>query len=199
MSDPQPAEPVKLIASLFSADGCLIGDALEALSAEYGRADFISAPVSFDYTDYYAKEFGGSLARRFVAFERLVRPESLPDVKRWTNTLEQRLSAGGRRRVNIDPGYLARAHLILATGKGYTHRPYLRDGIYADVTLIYRDKKFHSLPWTYPDYAGEETIGMLFRIREKYLLQLRGKAAGDGQTAGGPPVPERRRLKEECS
>lgn len=199
MSDPQPAEPVKLIASLFSGDGCLIGDALEAMSEEYGRADFISAPVSFDYTDYYAKEFGGSLVRRFVAFERLIRPESLPDVKRWTNALEQRLSAGGQRRVNIDPGYLARAHLILATGKGYTHRPYLRDGIYADVTLIYRDKKFHSLPWTYPDYAGEEMIGMLVRIREKYLLQLKGKAASDARTAGGPPVPERKKLNEECS
>lgn len=199
MSNPQPAEPVKLIASLFSADGCLIGDALEAMSEEYGRADLISAPVSFDYTDYYAREFGGSLVRRFVAFERLIRPESLPDVKLWTNALEQRLSAGGQRRVNIDPGYLARAHLILATGKGYTHRPYLRGGIYADVTLIYRDKKFHSLPWTYPDYAGEETIGTLVRIREKYLLQLRGKAAGHGQTAGGPPVPEGKTVNGECS
>jgi hypothetical protein len=187
MSDPQPAEAVKLIASLFSGDGCLIGDALVAMSEEYGRADFISAPVSFDYTDYYEKEFGGSLVRRFVAFERLIRPDALPDVKLWTNVLEQRLSAGGRRRVNIDPGYLAKAHLILATGKGYTHRPYLRDGIYADVTLMYRDKKFRSLPWTYPDYASEEMIGMLVRIREKYILQLRGKAAGDGRAAGESP------------
>ncbi len=185
MSDPQPAEAVKLIASLFSGDGGPIGDALEALSEEYGRADFISAPIPFDYTDYYAKEFGGSLIRRFVAFERLIRPETLPEVKLWTNALEQRLSREGRRGVNIDPGYLARAHLILATGKGYTHRPYLRDGIYADVTLMYRDGKFHPLPWTYPDYAGGEMIGMLVRIREKYVLQLRGKAAGEPPPTGG--------------
>jgi hypothetical protein len=79
--------------------------------------------------------------------------------------------------------------LILATGKGYTHRPYLRDGIYADVTLMYRGKKFHSLPWTYPDYAGEEMIGMLVRIREKYILQLRDKAADDGRAAGQPQIP----------
>jgi hypothetical protein len=105
----------------------------------------------------------------------------------------------GQRRVNIDPGYLAKAHLILATGKGYTHRPYLRDGIYADVTLMYRDKKFHSLPWTYPDYAGEEMMGMLVRIREKYILQLRGKAADDGRAAGEPPPPGRKNLNEECS
>ena len=183
MSKPQPPEAVKLIASLLSGDERLLGDAVQALSERYGRADFISAPALFTYTDYYEKEFGGSLVRRFVAFERLIRPETLPDVKIWTNALEMRLAAEGRRRVNIDPGYLAKAHLILATGKGYTHRPCLREGIYADLTLIYRDKSFHSLPWTYPDYAGGEMIGMLTRIRERYLLQLKGKAAGSGPAA----------------
>jgi hypothetical protein len=188
MSDPQPPEAVKLIASLFSGDGRLLGDAVQALSEKYGKADFISAPAPFTYTDYYEKEFGGLLIRRFVAFERLIRPEALPDVKLWTNALEQRLVAEGRRRVNIDPGYLALAHLILATGKGYTHRPCLREGIYADLTLIYRDKSFHPLPWTYPDYAGGEVIGMLTRVREKYLLQLKGKAAGLSPAADKFPV-----------
>ena len=198
MSDPQPAEAVKLIASLFSGDGCLIGDALRALTEQYGRADFISAPTSFAYTDYYEKEFGDSLIRRFVAFERLIRPDSLPDVKVWTNALERRLSAGGRRRANIDPGYLAKAHLILATGKGYTHRPYLRDGIYADLTLMYRDREFHPLPWTYPDYAGSEVMGMLVRIREKYVLQLKGKAGDQGRSAGDPAVPGDSVDDKEC-
>lgn len=180
MSDPQPPEAVKLIASLFSGDVRLLNDAVQAFSERYGKADFISAPEPFSYTHYYEKEFGSSLIRRFVAFERLIRPEALPDVKGWTNGLEARLAEEGRRRVNIDPGYLAKAHLILATGKGYTHRPYLRQGIYADLTLIYRDKSFHPLPWTYPDYASEEVMGMLIRIREKYLLQLKGKAVGGG-------------------
>ena len=188
MSDPQPPEAVKLITSLFSGDGRLLGDAVKALSEKYGKADFISAPAPFTYTDYYEKEFGGSLIRRFVAFERLIRPESLPDVKLWTNALEKRLSAEGLRKVNIDPGYLAKAHLILATGKGYTHRPCLREGIYADLTLIYRDKSFHPLPWTYPDYAGGEVMDMLTRIRDKYLLQLKGKAAGSSPADDEFPV-----------
>jgi hypothetical protein len=187
MSTPQPAEAVKLIASVFSGEGRWLNDALRALAGRYGKTDFISAPLPFHYTDYYEMEFGGGLIRRFVAFERLVRPESLPDVKVWTNGLEARLSSEGKRNVNIDPGYLAKAHLILATGKGYSHRPYLRDGIYADLTLIYRDKRFHSLPWTYPDYAGEEAIGMLTRVREKYLLQLKGMAVSNGQTADPSP------------
>jgi len=187
MSDPQPAEDVKLMASLFSGDGRLLVDALKALSEKYGKADFISAPVPFKDTDYYEAEFGGSLIRRFVSFERLIRPEHLPDVKRWTNDLERRLSPGERRGVNIDPGYIAKAHLILATGKGYTHRPYLRDGIYADLTLVFRERAFRSLPWTYPDYAGEKVIAMLCRIREKYLLQLKGMAVGEEQAIGAAP------------
>jgi hypothetical protein len=183
MSDPQPPEAVKLIASLFSEDERLLGDAMQAMSERYGRADFISSPMPFTYTDYYKREFGESLIRRFVAFEKLISPENLPDVKIWTNALEMRFAAERQRRVNIDPGYLAKAHLILATGKGYTHRPYLREGIYADLTLIFRDKTFHSLPWTYPDYASGEVIGMLTRIRERYLLQLKGKSPGSDPAA----------------
>ncbi len=83
--------------------------------------------------------------------------------------------------MNIDPGYLSPAHLILATGKGYTHRPYLRDGIYADVTLVYRDGAFHSLPWTYPDYAAVGTRTMLQGIRAKYMAQRKQAAPSDGQ------------------
>jgi hypothetical protein len=87
--------------------------------------------------------------------------------------MEDRTSEGGKRRVNIDPGYMSQAHLILATGKGYTHRPYLRDGIYADLTLIYSGKSFQSLPWTYPDYGEKPVIEMFNRMRSKYLMQLK--------------------------
>ena len=91
---------------------------MQALSEKYGKVDFISAPMAFAYTDYYTKEFGGSLIRRFVAFDRLIRPDSLPDVKLWTNSLECRLSEEGRRKVNIDPGYLAKAHSDPGHGQG---------------------------------------------------------------------------------
>jgi len=97
----------------------------------------------------------------------------LPDVKLLANDVEHRFSVRGKRRVNIDPGYISQAHLILATGKGYTHRPYLRDGIYADLTLMYRGKTFHSLPWTYPDYSAKPVIDMFNRIRSKYIMQLK--------------------------
>ncbi|MDI6777208.1 MAG: DUF4416 family protein [Syntrophales bacterium] len=176
MSKPKRAEAVKLITSILSGDKELLNKALEVLAGQYGRVDFISAFLSFNYTDYYAKEMGSTIWRRFASFESLVRPELLPDIKLWTNGIEDRLSANGKRRVNIDPGYISYAHLILATGKGYTHRPYLRDGIYADLTLLYRDKTFHSLPWTYPDYAEADVIEMFNKIRAKYIGQMKETA-----------------------
>ena len=173
MSKPRPAEAVKLLMSHIYADGNLLRSVLEALSEHYGDIDFVSARMPFHYTDYYTDEMGSPLERRFIFFNALIRPESLPDVKLCTNDIEERTSEGGKRRVNIDPGYLSQAHLILATGKGYTHRPYLRDGIYADLTLIYMGKSFQSLPWTYPDYGEKPVIEMFSRMRAKYLLQLK--------------------------
>jgi hypothetical protein len=173
MSRPIDAEAVKLVMSVLSAQSGFLQDALSDLSGRYGTMDFISALLPFDYTDYYAGEMGSPLYRRFAAFENLVKPEALPDIKRETNVLEEKYAKDGRRRVNIDPGYINHAHLILATGKGYTHRPYLRDGIYADLTLIYQKGTFRTLPWTYPDYAAEGTIGLFDKIRCKYAVQAK--------------------------
>lgn len=175
MSKPTPAESVKLAASIFYADRHVLKETLEGLSGKYGGVDFISLEMSFNYTDYYSKEMGSSLNRRFAFFEALMRPDALPDVKIFTNRMEETFSADGQRRVNIDPGYISKAHFILATGKGYSHRPYLRDGIYADLTLIYKEKSFHSLPWTYPDYAEKKVIEIFNRVRAKYTEHQRSQ------------------------
>lgn len=175
MSRPAEAEPVKLTVSLFSSDQQLLVEVIKALAGHFGRPDFLSEPLRFDYTSYYEEEMGPGLVRRIVTFELLIRPEALPDIKTITNGIEDNYTTGKGRRINIDPGYINRCQLILATGKPFSHRPYLRDGIYADVTLVYRDGSYHPLEWTYPDYAGPELTGLLNRIREKYLLQLKNR------------------------
>jgi hypothetical protein len=175
MSRPKDASAVKAMASIFSVSSDFINHAIIELTGRYGEADFISDLLPFLYTDYYVAEMGSPLWRRFISFEKLIKPETLPDIKLWTNELESSYVMGDKRSVNIDPGYLSPAHLILATGKAYTHRPYLRDGIYVDLTLIYQNKAFQSLPWTYPDYAEPRTKDMFKRMREKYLFQLKGE------------------------
>ncbi len=173
MSCPRTATPVNLVMSLIATNREKICHVLAILMERFGDTDYLSSYLPFGYTSYYEKEMGPALVRRFVSFGRHVPPETLPDIKNWTNDLEAQFSEGELRQVNIDPGYIAAAHLILATGKGYTHRPYLRDGIYADLTMIFGDGSFQSLPWSYPDYAAAGAVDMLNTIRKKYLWQLK--------------------------
>jgi hypothetical protein len=173
MSEPKQADVVKLIVSIFSAESEILQKTVETMGEQYGKMDFISSLLPFHFTRYYADEIGLLLVRRFASFERLIRPESLPSIKLFTNKVERQTMINGQRTVNIDPGYVSQAHLILATGKGYTHRPYLHDGIYADLTLIYQDRTFKPLPWTYPDYAEKKCLDMFNKIRKVYIMQLK--------------------------
>jgi hypothetical protein len=129
--------------------------------------------LPFDHTAYYAAEFGEGLKRRFVAFEELVHPGKLAEIKLLTNALEMEWVLEGKRRINIDPGYISHSKLVLATTKNHAHRIYLGQGIYAEVTLHFRDGAFRAWPWTYPDYASSPLIAIFNHIRALYVKQLR--------------------------
>ena len=172
MSLAQRPTPAKLVIGLFTADKELIVPVAEALAERYGPPDMVSPWIAFDDTDYYRTEMGGPLFRRMMAFAALIDPGALARIKEETNALEMQWAKGAERRVNIDPGYLARSRFVLATGKDHTHRIYLERGIYADLTLIFTQGGFQRLPWTYPDYAGPVLRGFLEKVRQRYLVDL---------------------------
>jgi len=176
MGQPKAPRPVKLVMSLIMGSETLFQEVRADLRPLYGEIDFESPWMAFDFTDYYAPEMGQNLKRRMIAFRRLIQPDELSVVKGQTNRIERTYTHQGKRRVNIDPGYVSAHHLILATTKAYTHRPYLRDGIYADLTLIYRKGSFRALEWTYPDYTQPEMVEILGEVRRTYLVQLTGRA-----------------------
>ena len=165
--------PVKLIASVFTARMELLEEAKLRLCQEFGPVDYESELLPFDHTDYYAAEFGENLKRKFVAFEELVHPGRLAEIKLRTNALEMEWAVGERRRINIDPGYVSHSKLVLATTKNHAHRIYLGQGIYAEVTLHFREGTFRAWPWTYPDYASPPIIAIFNHIRGLYVKQLR--------------------------
>jgi hypothetical protein len=173
VSTPKETDDVKLVASLFSPEEKILEEVIPELQAMFGTADWVSPPLFFDRTRYYEKEMGWPLHRRFLSFKPLIRPEAIADIKLQTNALEKRYVQEGRRRVNIDPGYIALERLVLATGKNYTHRIYLSKGIYADLTLVFHQGGFQTLAWTYRDYADPVVIRYFNDIREHYKNQLR--------------------------
>ncbi|MFP4563266.1 MAG: DUF4416 family protein [Spirochaetia bacterium] len=166
-------EAKKLVIGIITVPDIEAGDIVKVLVDRFGRVDYRSRTIPFDFTDYYRGEMGGDLLRYFLSFAEHVDPAELPEIKLATNEIEEHLSVSGNRRVNLDPGLLDLSRLILATTKDNAHRIPLRDGIYGEITLMYRKKDFMSLDWTYPDYRSEEYREILREIREIYREDLK--------------------------
>jgi len=173
MSTPKEPDPAKLIISLFMNSKDIFESVQPELEKEFGECDMTSSWFNFDFTDYYYKEMGSPLFRRVVVFKEMIHQSDLSGIKVRTNLLEKRFATNGKRSLNIDPGYLLLSRFILATGKDYAHRIYIGNGIYADLTLMYKKGSFNSLEWTYPDYASDEMLHFLEQVRAKYAHDLK--------------------------
>ncbi len=165
-------EEARLFTALLSRDERLFHITRENLSPSLGLVDFVSPVYPWAHTRYYEKEMGTDLKRTFLFFEQLIQPDTLADVKRMTNDLEfyfrDNIDATmPTRPINIDPGYLTLAKVVLASTKDFYHRIYIGKGIYAEVTLYYKDKAYQPFPYTYPDYRSAEYISMFNEVRER--------------------------------
>ena len=176
MSRPQPPRPAKLVIGFFLKEKKIGGGVIKALVEKFGPIDMASSWFPFDFTTYYHDETGIPLFRRLFGFKKLIQQQDLAQIKVTTNSLEQQYASGGKRPVNIDPGYLLHERFVLATGKNYSHRIYIGKGIYADLTLIYAHGRFEPLPWTYPDYASKNIIDFLEKGRKKYGVDVKQAA-----------------------
>jgi len=167
--------PVKLIIGFIFQNESGLDKAKGILKSRFGKIDFESQTLAFQHTNYYEAEFGKNLKRKFISFQNLIQPQNLPKIKIRTNIIEEKLSRGGLRSINIDPGYLDTAKLILASSKDYKHRIYLNEGIYAEITLFYQNKSFTPWEWTYPDYRSADYIAIFNHIRDIYAKQIKNK------------------------
>jgi hypothetical protein len=169
--------PVNLICGFISNDADLMQRAIRILTQYYGPTDTVSETWPFDDTDYYEPEMGTDLLRQFASFAELIDPSRLASIKVHTNEVENRIGyecglPPGQRPVNLDPGYIELSKLVLATTKNGSHRIYLRDGIYAESTLHYREGKWRSWPHTYPDYASGRYDAFFEDLRNRYRIKL---------------------------
>ncbi|MBU1727663.1 MAG: DUF4416 family protein [Candidatus Omnitrophica bacterium] len=164
--------PVKLVIGFIYKEELPLKKSSDILKRYFGEVDFKSQALEFNLTSYYKEEMGQGLKRKFISFKKLILPQSLPKIKIISNKIETKFSIDKRRVINIDPGYLDLAKLILATTKDYCHRIYINNGIYAEVTLTYQGKSFRPWDWTYPDYRTQEYIGIFNNIREIYSKQI---------------------------
>jgi hypothetical protein len=171
MGTAKTPKPVKLFASIIFRGEESLHKVEEKLAPVIGKIQEKTATMPFSHTAYYEKEMGKNLDRCLILFEPLFQREILPEIKLKANETESFLLMDGKRTANIDPGYISLEHVVLATTKGFAHRVYLGQGIYADLTLMYQNRTFKPLEWTYPDYGGEEFIS-IFNGWRNYLKEM---------------------------
>lgn len=171
--------PVLLFIAAFSRDENILRRGREMAEERFGRIHSENTPFFVDdYTSYYQNEMGSALIKRFWSFEKLIDPGELAGIKRETNGWEERIAerfreeGGPARPLNLDPGYIDLGKFVLASTKDHGHRIYLRDGIFAEITLSYSQKRWQALPWTYADYKNEANQLFLTRCRD-YLHSCR--------------------------
>lgn len=148
--------PVLLLIAVSSRYQAALDWAREKITNEFGTLGAVSEAFAFTETDYYTATMGDDLLKQFVVPAQAIDPGRLSAIKRLTNDWEVEYAKQAdhpeTRPLNLDPGYLTLAKLVLASTKDHAHRIYLCDGIYAEVTLSYRGKAWQPFDWTYPDY-----------------------------------------------
>lgn len=181
MGQSTPHPPVLLLLAVISRYGDALRWAADRAVAAWGPVAAESAEFEFTETNYYDTTMGTELRKQFLGLAEPISPERLPEIKLQTNAWEQEYAALARhpevRPLNLDPGYLTAAKLVLASTKDHAHRIYLGQGIYAEITLTYRHGRWQSHEWTYPDYRRDDFQAFFTRLRDGWRQHLREERA----------------------
>ncbi|HHS13098.1 MAG TPA: DUF4416 family protein [bacterium] len=173
-------KPVRLICALAFRPEIERNAVLSSFDEQWGSVDAVSPVFDFSaFTDYYENEMGPNLLKCFVGFIPSIDPGRLPAVKHQAQAVEKKWSTDGKRRVNLDPGYVTGSKLVLASTKDFAHRIFLDDGIYGDLQLQYRHGRFRPEAWTFPDYQSETALKFFLEVRAALVHEER-----DGEENG---------------
>ena len=174
LHDPRP---VKLIIGILAANEIALAAAVKTISKSFGVIDLTSDVWSFTQTDYYKDELGPNALRQFVSIDRLIDPGKLAQIKHDTNSLEQQLADSLKltlsRPVNLDPGFIEPSKLVLASTKNFSHRIYIGNKMFAEVTLMYEKGNWRHFEYTFPDYRQSCYHDFFTKVRNRLLEQLK--------------------------
>ncbi len=169
-------DAVALVVAAFSRNVSALEWASKELIRIFGPTALVSPLFDFHQTRYYESSMGKELRKQFLVLHQLVSADGLGDIKRRTNEMEAELARSGNypevRPLNLDPGILTLGKFMLATTKDQSHRIYLNDGIFAEVTLRFHAGTYEPWPWTYADYREPDVISFLNDAREWYRKRL---------------------------
>ncbi|HEX4149777.1 MAG TPA: DUF4416 family protein [Pirellulales bacterium] len=169
MGLPNSHTPVAAIVAVISRHDAALEWAVERAVQYWGPVARRSPTFAFRETDYYEPTMGAELGKTFLSFERLADPSELAAWKHATNAWEAEYATLGRhlepRPLNLDPGYITAAKLVLASTKDHAHRIYLGQQMFAEVTLYLKQGGWQHRDWTFPDYRREDYQQFFLAVR----------------------------------
>lgn len=169
---PLPASPGLLFASFLYRRDLHSEESLLAFWEEKFGKSFLFVPRMNPLNAYYSKEMGEEplLSRFFCLTSGTFPREFLLSTKLQSLIWEEDWSDSSKRMVNVDIGFLTLENFILSTTKNYSHRVFLGQDIYADLTYHFHQGELQTFPWTYPDYVDAEKKEF-FTWGRNFLLQ----------------------------
>ena len=167
-------EQALLFLGTLHTDLRIFDEAVRILTEQFGEIFLTSPAVPWDHSSHYKDELGWPILRQFIFFSDVIDTGSLADIKLKTIEVEDSLSSGGKRRINLDPGYITLAKVVLASTKNYSHRIYLGKGIFAEITLIYRavERTYTPHLFTYTDYQEKDNIDLFMKARNELRRKI---------------------------
>jgi len=174
--------PCRQIIAAFSKYESALDRLWQRVSTELSPIAILSPCFPFTESSYYRSTMGDPLHKQIAMLSEWYDPAELATHKLLSHQWETESAQGNhsdvQRPLNIDPGYMSMTKLVLASTKNREHRLYLRDGIYAEVTLAFRDQQWVPLPWTYPDYQRED-FRVFFHECRRHLAKSVASASVD--------------------
>ncbi len=168
-------ELAKPILSVIYKEEEIFREFLKELNVEHLSEPYYFASIQ----RYYSREMGEGLMKIFLSLKGLIKKEELVNFKLWTMKKEKEFSLHGRRRLNIDPGYVDESHLILASSKKRGGRLYLGKDVYAEMEYLFLYGGFRPLYWTYADYRDKRVIAFFEKVRKAFLNELKTAKHGN--------------------
>ncbi len=171
-----PTSALLFASILYRTDLIKYSDVVKIFTENFGDNILIFKHNFFPMLDYYFPEMGGDkkdYERIFIVNLDLADRMKLKEAKLRAQELEEHYFVGKNRSINFDIGILTLENLQLATSKNFTHRIYLGDGVYSDLTLIFQGEAYEKLPWSYPDYAHVEIIAFFNYLRAILFLKIK--------------------------
>lgn len=175
MGSASPHAPVLVLLAVISRYESALAWSCSQAESFWGPIARTSPSFHFDETDYYQPSMGGELKKTFLTFERLTDPGELAAWKHRTDAWEREYAAIAAhvepRPLNLDPGYITPAKLVLASTKDHAHRIYLGQGMFAEVTLYFKAGRWQHRDWTFPDYRRADYQQFFMTAREDLRRQ----------------------------